>query len=908
MGLTGLLGRRPEREALRLLLSQARAGRSGTLVVRGEAGIGKTALLNHAREAATGSGMRVVSSVGVEAERQFAFAGLYQLCIPLLDQAGALPEPQRAALGVAFGRQSGPAPDRFLVGLAALNLLAEAAEDTSLLCLVDDLHWLDQASVQILAFVARRLGAERLAFVFALRDPGENEVREVDGLPELRLSGLDDADARTLLDSTMSTPLDDQIRHRIVAEAHGNPLALLELPRSAPPARLAGGFEPPDVLTVPLRVEDSFRRRSGGLPADTQLLLVVAAAEPTGERALLWRAIATLGIVRAATEPAESAGLLDIDTRVQFRHPLVRSAIYQAASPGDRRLAHDALAAATDPLTDPDRRAWHRAQAVAGTDEAAAADLERSAGRARARGGLAAAGAFLQRAAELSPEPAGRARRALEAAHAKHEAGASETALELLADTATGPLDALQRARLQLLRAQITFHLTRSTEVPGMLLEAARTLAPLDAALARETYLHAIDAAIITGDRGMPQVAEAARASPRPPGTPRPADLLLDGLVTTVLHGYDTGAPGLRRALEGFRDDESGSSRWLWLASRIALTLNDDDLALLLTDRHVRLARETGALATLPRALLFQAVLLAFTGQLDYATALADEQVTITQATGGVPLPHDQLILAAWRGREAETTELYTTIVRKAAARARGTEVSLANYALALLHNGLGNYPTAMTAAQRATESNEPPHTSLALPELIEAASRAGRPAVATAALEQLELRAGASGTSWGLGLAARSRALLTTGPAAEDHYREAIERLGACRMVSHLARTQLVYGEWLRREGRRHDARDQLRTAHEFLAGAGAEGFAARAGQELRATGDRPRKRAAVPTDELTAHELHIARLVAAGATSREVGAQLFLSPRTIETHLRKIFRKLGITSRRQLKELSLG
>ncbi|GAA3061156.1 LuxR family transcriptional regulator [Pseudonocardia yunnanensis] len=910
-----LVGRRAEHAALEQLLARAQGGDSGVLVVRGEAGIGKTALLQHVRETAVAAGFGVEDAAGVEAEAEFAFAGLHQLCAPLLRRAAELPEPQQAALGVAFGMREGAAPDRFLVGLAVLSLLAEVAEDGPLLCVVDDAQWLDQASAQVLAFVARRLAAERVVMVFALRDPGVTAIEAFSGLPELRLAGLGESDARTLLATAVRAPLDDVVRDRIVAEARGNPLALLELPRGAQAVQLAGGFELPDVVSVPRRVEDGFRRRAGSLPPDTQLLLVVAAAEPTGDAALLWRAAAELGIAREAAAPAEAAGLLELDTRVRFRHPLVRSAVYRAATPPDQRRAHGALATVTDPQVDPDRRAWHRAQAVVGTDEEAAAELERSAGRARARGGLAAAAAFLQRAAELTPEPAVRAGRALEAAHAKHEAGASEAAGELLTIAATGPLDALQQARLDLLRAQIAFHLARGGEGPRMLLDAARSLASLDPALSRETYLDALDAAIVTGGLGpgggVRAVAEAARAAPAPPESPRPADLLLDGLVTTFTQGYAAGVPGLRRALEAFarheRDahavNDSDNRRWLWLASRTAMSVFDDEMGHALAACHVRLAREAGALATLPAALLVQSVMLVLSGEFSRAA----EQTAIAAATRTVPLLHAQLILAAWRGRSDETTEIHATIVREAVGRGRGTEDFLAQYAMAVLHNGLGDYPAAQAAATRAFESDELTHSNLAHSELIEAACRTGQPERATDALNQLSSRALASGTPWGLGLAARSRALVSTGPAAEAHYREAIERLRDCRMTTHLARAHLVYGEWLRREGRRQGARQQLRTAHQLLSDIGAEAFAARAARELRATGEHPRSRSAQPSDALTAQELTIARLVATGATSREVGAQLFLSPRTIEAHLRSIFRKLSITSRRQLRELRL-
>ena len=910
-----LLGRRAEREAIDDLLAGARAGRSGVLVVCGEAGIGKSVLREHVRDTAAASGFRVEGAAAVDSEAQFAFAGLHQLCAPLLDRAGALPDPQQAALGVAFGLREGAVADGFLVGLAVLNLLSEVAEAAPLLCLVDDVQWLDQASAQVLAFVARRVAAERLALVFARRDPVAHVVHPFVGLPELRLEGLGDSDARALLADAFHAPLDDRVRERIVAEARGNPLALLELPRSVQPTQLAGGFELPDVLSVPRRVEDSFQRRSTTLPPDTQMLLLVAAAEPTGDVALLRRAAEHLAITRDAAEPAEHAGLLEIDTRVRFHHPLVRSAIYRAAPSPDQRRAHGALATATDPQSDPDRRAWHRAQAVQGTDEETAADLGHSAGRARARGGLAAAAAFLEHATKLTPDPARRATRALDAAHAKHDAGASETALTLLEVAAAGPLDGLHSARLELLRAQIAFHTTRGGDVPGMLVDAAKKLTPLDAALARKAYVEALEASFHAGrlasGRGTREVAEAARDAPAPPTPPQPVDLLLDGLVTRFTHGYEASVPTLQRALEALRSDDTRADddnrRWLWLACHVAAMLWDDETIYVLANRATRLARETGALTTLPTALNALASVLVLTGELSRASELLAEEDAITRATGAPPLPNARLTLASWRGLQPETSELHATMVHGATERGEGATVGMAEVSLAYLHNGLGNYDDALAAAMPLCEYDELAHSSVALPELVEAAVRAGQPERAAAAAAQLSARADASGTPWALGLAARSRALLSTGPVAEGHYREAIERLRDSRMTTYLARTHLVYGEWLRRERRRQDAREQLRTAHQLLSDMGVEAFAERAARELRATGEHPRKRTAQPTDDLTAHELHIARLVATGATNREVGAQLFLSPRTIEAHLRSIFRKLDITSRRHLREMRL-
>jgi DNA-binding CsgD family transcriptional regulator/tetratricopeptide (TPR) repeat protein len=877
--------------------------------VYGEAGIGKTVLLEHAHERAALSGFRVQTVTGVASESQFALGALYQLCRPLLGDLDALPEPQQIALRVAFGQQAGAAPDRFVIGLAVLNLLSELADKQPLLCIVDDAQWLDEASAQVLAFVARRVGGVRLALLFSLRDPSDDgDLRSFAGLPELRLHGLAESDARALLAAAVPTPLDDGVGDRIIDEARGNPLALLELPRSAPTLGLASGLGLPEDVSVPRRIEERFRQRSRGLPAETQLLLLLAAAESSGDAATLWRAAATLGIEPGAAASAEEAGLVEIDTSVRFRHPLVRSAVYQAATESDRRRVHGALAD-SDATLDPDQRAWHRARAVLGTDEDTAAELERCADRAHARSGLAAAAAFLHQSFQLTPDPARRAGRALAAAQAEEAAGAPGTALELLEVAEAGPLDDVQRARLQLLRARAVFQLRRGSEVLGMLLGAAEALAPLDPVLSRQTYLQALQAAVTTGGDGVRTAARAALGAPAPPGPPTPADLFLDGLATTYTQGYEAGVPALRRALEACRDDERDgySDRWLGLASRLGAILFEDDLVATLAERHVRLARRTGALADLPAALLMRSQTLVLAGELARAAELAAEGTAIAHAIGAVPLPQADLILAGWRGDDAGAALVDATLARTAVEHLDATAVSLAHYARAVLHNARGDYGAALTAAARARQTDELPYSNVALPEIAEAASRAGEPARALAAVEELEMRARATDGPWGLGLAARSRALITAGPGAEKHYLEALDLLERHHMVSYGARTHLVYGEWLRREGRRHEAREQLRTAHRLLTGMGADAFAERAAKELRATGEHPRKRTAHATDALTTHELQIARLVSTGATTREVAQQLFLSPRTIEAHLRTIFRKLGITSRRQLKDLQL-
>ena len=507
-----LRGRDSECEVLTRLLEGARGGRGAALVVQGEAGVGKTALLDYAVESA--SDLRVVRAVGVESEMELAFAALHQLCGPMLDRLGRLPGPQRAALGTAFGLESGPAPDLFFVGLAVLSLLSEAAGERPLVCVVDDAQWLDRVSAQALGFAARRLLAESVLVVFAAREPGA----DLRGLPELVVEGLQDPDARELLDSVVRWPLDERVAERIVAETRGNPLALLELPRGLSPAELDGGFGLPDVLPLPGRIEQSFLRRVESLPEQSRLLLVVAAAEPLGDPALVWRAAGKLGILAQAVAPAAAAGLVEIGTRVRFRHPLVRSAAYRSASLEERRAVHRALAEATDPQIDPDRRAWHRAQATPGPDEDVAAELERSAGRAQARGGLAAAAAFLERSANLTADPTRRAERTLAAAQFNVQAGAFDAALGLLVAAECGTLDEFGYARVDLLRGRVASASSAGSEAPAQLLKAARRLEPLDITLARETYLDAWGAALFAGRLAsagnLLEVSRAARDVP----------------------------------------------------------------------------------------------------------------------------------------------------------------------------------------------------------------------------------------------------------------------------------------------------------------------------------------------------------------------------------------------------------
>jgi DNA-binding CsgD family transcriptional regulator len=874
------------------------------LVVRGEAGCGKSALLDYV--AARSDGCRLDRAVGVESEMELPFAKLHQLCMPVLDRVERLPTPQREALRTAFGLSAGQQPNTFLVGLAVLTLLSDVAETQPLVCLVDDAHWLDRASALVLAFVARRLEAESILLVFAESDEGA--LDELTGLPELQLGGLSPADARELLASSSLGPLDERVLDRIVAESRGNPLALLELPHGASSASLAGGFALPDSLPLVSRIEASFRRRAGRLPQETQRLLLVGAAEPLGDPVLLWRAAEGLGIPAEAAAPAEAADLIEVGSRITFRHPLLRSAIYRAASADERRRAHGELAAATDPALDPDGRAWHRAHATIAPDEEVANELESSAGRAQARGGLAAAAAFLERAVELTPEPRRRAQRALAAARAKRLAGLPEAAADLVATAAQGPLGPFDTANAQRLRGQIALDTSRGAEAAQLLLDAARRLEPLDVQAARETYLEALWAATDAGrfGDGVVAAAEAIRAAPPAAQPPSATDLLVDGLAVLYTDGFTDGAPILKRALAMFRDTSDSDERGLRgtrIAAGVAAELLDDDTWNMLATRHVQLARASGLYGVLPVSLGYLASLRVHEGNLEAAASLLAESDAIIAKTGNPTYP-TRLLLAACRGDETESSLLHEALEQAATANGHGLILTVCENVASVLHNGLGHYERAFEAAQQASAHDDLSLWSWSLPELVEAAVRSGRPEAAVAAHERFSERARACGTDLARGLEARSRALVSDDGSAEAAYGEAIELLGRTRLRLSLARARLLYGEWLRREGRRVDAREQLGAAYEMFSDFGANAFVERARRELAATGAKARKRTDEARGQLTAQEQQIARLAADGHTNPEIGAQLFLSPRTVEWHLRKVFTKLRIRSRRDLRD----
>jgi DNA-binding CsgD family transcriptional regulator len=893
------------------LVSAVSSGESQALVVHGEAGIGKTALLDYAAAHPLDCGLARCS--GVQSEMELPFAGLHQLCAPLLDRLDRLLEPQRAALRTAFALSAEPTPNTFQVGLAVLGLLSAVAEDRPLICLVDDYQWLDAASAQTLAFVARRLGTESVGLIVATRVV----TADLHGLPHLAIQGLLSADAEALLDTALRGPVDSRIRQQIIVESRGNPLALLELPRGLTTTELAGGFGLPGAAALTASTEEGFARRAGNIPDPSRRLLLLAASDPSGDPALVVRAAAWLGVDADALKPAVEEGLLEVGTRIRFRHPLVRSAVYRAASPQARQQAHRALAEATDPGLDPDRRAWHRAQAAPGPSEDVAAELEQSAARARTRGGFAAAAAFLLRAAVLTLDPARRGARALAAAEIHVRAGALDPVPDLLSMAEAEPLNELQLAQADLIRAQLGFVSNRGSEGPLQLLKAAKRLASIDVQLSRATYLDAVAASTYlnpgrpssSGPRARPAehlwaVAREAEAAP-PAVEVLASDLLLDGTIAAFRDGYSAGLPILRRGLIEYGAGMSPETelRWLWFATTTSMRIWDEESWDLMSARHVQLAREQGSLSELPRALDLRTLLCLFSGDLAAAVRLAGEAQAIEEATGTALAPYGAIALAAFRGDAAVMADQVgaedATVGRKNAS------TSAAEWASALLYNGLGRYGDARSAGQRAISFDAGP-VALLWPyvELVEAAVRSGEVATAAGAYRRIAEATSASGSDWALGLQCRTGALLSGGDEAEELYREAITRLGRTRLRVELARAHLVYGEWLRRERRHNQARQPLQTAHSMLDAMGVKAFAERAGRELRAAGGGVRSRVNTGRgDQLTAQEGHIARMARDGLSNPEIAARLFISAHTVQYHLRKVFSKLGVTSRSQLE-----
>ncbi|ROQ60150.1 regulatory LuxR family protein [Streptomyces sp. 840.1] len=904
---TELIGRRDECQVLDDLLARAKAGQSGVLVVRGEAGIGKTELLNHLLDRA--AGCRVVRAAGVQSEMELAYAGLHQLCAPLLSHVDDLPEPQRDALGTAFGLRAGDAPDRFLVSLATLSLLASAVGDEPLICVVDDAQWLDRVSAQTLQFVARRLLAESVVLVLAVRESGTREI--LADLPELLVRGLDEEESRRLLDTVVTGPLDASVRDRVVAETRGNPLALLELPRGLTAVEMARGLG--DLTTRPLssRIEAGFLQRVQSLPAQARQLLLIAAAEPVGDVALLRRAAEHLGIcVDTAVTHAEASGLITFGTWVRFRHPLVRSAAYRAGGVRERRRVHAALADSIDASLHPERRVWHLASATTGPDEAVAAELEGTAGRAHTRGGIAAAAAFLHRATELTPDPARRGDRALAAARAKYQAGAFDVARSLVDAAELSQLDDAEAARATLLRGQImSAAKSASTGLP-YLLEAAGRLQPFAPQLALQTYRDAAHAALTAGRLargGVLDVAEALLSTREHVPPAGREELLLTGLARVITESYAVGAPPLLEAVAAFRTGEltrEDGLGWLPLVCRMAHNTWDFASWSELSARLVELSRGSGALAVLPSALLLRLSNRVFAGDLRGAHSLAVEASAIAEATGSSFFAHyGALVVEPFKGHESSTRQAIEAVTRDRLLQGEGKVTTATQWAAAVLHNGLGRYEEAYAAAQHGCEN--PQELGLSLQsrvELVEAAVRLGHTAQAAQAARTIEEMARAVRTPWALGISAAVRALVSEGQEADTLHQRAIQHLDAAGTRMDSARARLRYGEWLRLGQRRDDARVRLSEAYEMLSEAGADAFAERARRELQAAGATVRKRASAAPAALTTKEAEIARLAQEGFTNPEIAARLFLSPHTVEWHLSKVFAKLGVSSRKEI------
>ncbi|MFC5236026.1 helix-turn-helix transcriptional regulator [Pseudonocardia zijingensis] len=892
-----LYGRTAECARVEQLLQLERA----TLRIIGESGIGKSTLLEHAARRATG--YRLLRVRGVAAEHELPYAGLHLLCAPLIDDLHALQPAQRDALATAIGLTPGPPPDRPLVSLAVLNLLTRAADTRPVCCIVDDAHLLDPASRLVLAFVARR--AER-GLLILLAEREHQHGTELDGVPELRLEPLPYDDARFLLAATTPGKVDAAVIERVLIEARGNPGTLVDAFDGITAVELAGGYAIPAPRAAHPEPDHGCAQRSRQLRADARRLLLTAAADPTGDPPVAWRAAATLGIGTDAAEVLESQRLLVFGPRIAFACPRLRATVYATAAPAELREIHGALADAVDADVDADRRAWHRALGCSGLDDAVATDLERHAPTAHTRGGIAARAAFLEKAALLTPDPVRRAQRALTAAEAHQLSGAPEIAQRLLAIAEIAPPDDARRARMALQRARIAFTTHRSPASPGHLLEAARRIEPHSPALARDAYLEALTAALFAGELATNptavDVAGAARAAVAA-GPAHPADPLLDALATRVLDGPLTAAGPLAAVLGAFRAPEldPAVSRWLWLAGCIAADSWDAQAWTALSSRQEAhaCAENTATPAHVQAHLALADVYL---GRFDAARgrlARVDAKVSTTRTT---PLRHPALLLAAWQGRPGVLHDLVANARRDARDRGDGVTSAAADLAEAIMHNSVGRYQQALAAASDACRSEQLAFAGWALPELVEAAVRSGRHDAARRAVTRLTERTDAAGTDWGLGVQAAARALLADEQGAEPLYREAIDRLARTGIRTHFGRVQLLYGEWLRRRKRRVDARIPLRAAFELFTTIGSDALADRAHRELLATGEKARRRSVDAGRQLTPQEARIAHLALNGLSNPEIGARLFVSPRTVEYHLHKVFAKLGISSRTEL------
>jgi DNA-binding CsgD family transcriptional regulator len=907
-----LYGRDPERARFGELLDGARSLRSAVLVISGEPGVGKSALLEEARDLA--DGMTILSGGGVESETHLPFAALHQIVRPVLHYVESLPQTQADALRGALGLVAGGS-DRFLVSLAALSLLAEAAERQPLLCLVDDAQWLDDASADALVFVARRLDAEGIAMLFAARE-GELRRFEAPGLPELHLGGLDPAAAGALIDRHAGVALSSEVRDRLVVETGGNPLALLELSPALTDAQLSGAEAMLAPIPVSARVERAFLARVDRLPEESQTLLLVAAADDTGELATVLRAAAQLGAVPEALDNAEQAGLAHVrGTRLELRHPLVRSAVYQAAPLSKRQAAHGAIASALDGEVDADRRAWHRAAASVEPDPSVVEELEQAAQRARRRSGFAAASLAFERAAALTPDEEHRARRLIAAAENAWFAGGAERALMLLEGARPLVTEPIQRADIDRFLGLIEMTRGVPADACQFLLRAATEVAPIDGERALQLLNIAGLAAAYAGDReagvAIGEVARGLTVEETP--SVRMLAQLLIGLGAHAQGDFAEAAPRLREALglaEELDDDAAGDQPVaLLFAGRAALYLGDDQAAYRTHHEAAARARESGALSIVTQILPRLATAELWAGRWPSAAANAREGLQLAREIGQHDVVAQQLVmlalLAAARGSEDECRSLAAESRELASARGLGIVAELAQWALTLLELGLGRAEEALRHCREISTTMVVFWGAL---DRIEAAIRAGDRETALAFLDVFEPWAESSGVAWPRAVVLHGRALLSEDEnEAGGFFLAALDAHAEAARPFELARTELAYGEFLRRARHRVEARKHLQAALDGFEGLGAMLWAERARVELRASGQTARKRDPSTRAELTVQELQIARFVADGLTNREVAAQLFLSPRTIDFHLRNVYKKLGISSRTVLARLDL-
>jgi DNA-binding CsgD family transcriptional regulator len=907
-----LYGRDRERSEIWALLEAARSSRSGALVLRGEAGIGKSALLEDARDRA--SDMHVLSARGVESESELPFAALHQLMRPALAYADKLPEPQARAFAVALGLDEGEAPERFLAFVACLTLLSELSEHRPVLCLVDDAHWLDEASADALRFVARRLGAEGIALLFAARE-GDIRAFEAEDVPSLTVTGLDNEASAVLL-ARGRAEVAPSVQQSLVAQAGGNALALVELPSVLTQAQLAGDEPLPEALPLTRQLEAVFSQRVAQLPDETRRFLLVAAADDTEDVTIVSRAGALLELGLRALDPAEEARLVQVrGTRLEFRHPLIRSAVYGAATSGERRGAHRALAAAlADDRDRADRRAWHLAASAIEQDPDVVRALDEAAERAEERAGHIAAARALERAAELSDDVAARGARLARAARNLSIAGRDELAATRAKEAAGFVTDPVLRAALAQVQGVAAIRGGRPREVVPVLTEAARVVAPVDPAKALELLMDASICAWQAGDRAAYlEVARSATVVAPPKGDEFASVITRSfaGFLAMAERKPAEGAPLLREVVEwGAVAEEPYHAVW---ASFAAFWLGDATRYRLLVEHAGTLARARGELGALAETLGMRSTGLAMEHRFEEATVAASEAVELARELGAWNLellPRAALaIVAAVQGRDEEARAHGQAVVEEATERGLPLRASVAVYALALADLAQGRWGDALERLDSLLGADGgplDPVVGATISDKIEAAVRAGRVEEAKAALPLFEERAAYAGLPSIQPRLLAYRGLLSDGDEATAHFEEAL-RLGQDARPLDLARIHLLFGEHLRRSRRRSEARVQLRAAVEAFERLRAEPWAERARAELRASGETARKRDPSTVDQLTAQELHIAQLVSGGLTNKEVAAQLFLSPRTIDAHLRNIFGKVGVRSRTQLARLEL-